>query len=51
MFFQIRYKVTTNFAHMQTFGYFFAKNRIYSIILCTRMALDACIRKASSGIK
>ena len=36
---------------MQTFGYFFTKNRIYSIILCPRMALDACIRKTSFDIK
>ena len=32
-------------------GVFFAKNRIYSIILCTEMALDACIRKTSRVIK
>ena len=32
-------------------GVFLAKNRIHSIILCTEMALDACIRKTSRGIK
>ena len=32
-------------------GVFSQKNRIFSIILCTEMALDACIRKTSRVIK